>query len=493
MFFVLFIGLISFRFLLENLGIVDYGIYNVIFGFLGILAFFSNSITDSCQRFFAIAVQSNDYIKLSSYFTYALCLTFIIGIIFILFSEIIGIKFVTNNLTFPSNKMDDIKIIFHILVSGFFIQIITLPFNSLILAYEKMKVFTYISIAEVLLKLAAVLMLFFSTQEKIILYSFLIFLISLFIFIIYFIYCKLVFKKVKIVPVIDISDIKATYNFFSWNLLGSLASVLKNQGTNLLLNVFYGPVLNAARGIGFQLNGVINMFVFNVTQAVKLQIYKYYADSKFNELNDLVIKSSKYQFFIVLLISYPLLFETEFILDLWLSNYPKSAIIFTQLGIILCIVDSLSYSFMAAVLASGKIKYPSIIVSVLIMLNIPFSYYFLKYGYFPQIIVVISILISITAFFVRLGFYSKYFKRSKIKVLKAILVPSISVLLTSSIIPYIILTSQELSVNRFVITTLACILSVCLSTYLVGLNNQEKIILKGIIKSYRMKLFGGLH
>lgn len=493
MFFVLFIGLISFRFLLENLGAVDYGIYNVIFGFLGILTFFSNSIIDSCQRFFAIAIQENNLIKLSNYFTFSLYLTFAIGIIFLFLSELIGIKYVVKNLTFPLDRMNDVKIIFYILTLGFFIQIITLPFNSLILAYEKMKVFTYISITEVFLKLAAALLLFYSSYEKLIVYSLLISLISLLIFFIYLIYCKLVFNKVKINGVIDKSKIKASYNFFSWNLLGSLASVLKNQGTNLILNVFYGPVLNAARGIGFQLNGVINMFVFNITQAVKLQIYKYYADSKLNELNDLVIKSSKYQFYIVLLISYPLLFETKFILDLWLSDYPDSAIIFTQLGLILCIVDSISYSFMAAILASGKIKYPSIIVSLLIMLNIPFSYYFLKHGYFPQIIVLISILISVAAFFARLSFYSKYFNKSKIKVSKAILVPTILVLLPSLILPLIVLITIEPSFNRFLISTVSCIFGVILFSYLIGLDNNEKNIFKDIIKTYGMKLFRGLH
>ena len=257
---------------------------------------------------------------------------------------------------------------------------------------------------------------------------------------------------------------------------------------NILLNVFYGPILNTARGIGFQLNGVINTFIQNINQAVKLQIYKYYADSKFDELNNLVIKSSKYQFFVVLLISYPLLFETEFVLDLWLKDYPRATIVFTQLGIILCIVDSLSYSFMAAVIATGKIKFPSILVSGLIILNIPFSYYFLKYNYFPHIIVLISIIISIIAFFVRLYFYSKYYERSKLRVLKALLIPVILVLVCSLILPYFVLIIQEPSIQRFIISSFACVFSVILFTYLIGLDIEEKNILKRLIKHYLIKL-----
>ena len=485
---VLFIGLISVRFLLENLGDVDYGIYNVIFGILGILTFFSNSIVDSCQRFFSIEVQNKDFKKLSVYFSYSFFLTLIIGIIFVVLSETIGINFVTETLTFPEERINDVKTIFHISVVGFFFQIITLPFNSLIIAYEKMKVFAYISITEVILKFIGVLILFYSSIEKIVLYTIFISTISFFVFIIYFIYCRITFNKVKIVHVKDHSDLKKTYTFFSWNMLGSLASVLKNQGTNTVLNVFYGPILNTARGIAFQLNGVINMFVFNFTQAIKLQIYKYYADSKFDELNELVVKSSKYQFFIVILISYPLLFETEFILDLWLKDYPYSAIIFTQLAIMLCIVDSLSYSFMAAVLATGKIKLYSILVGGLIILNIPFSYYFLQYDFPPYIIVVISILISIIAFFVRLYFYSKYYKRSKLKALKAILVPTILVLLFSLIFPYLVLINYQPSILRFIISSFTSIMSVILFTYLFGLKAQEKNILKSIIKNYKIKL-----
>jgi O-antigen/teichoic acid export membrane protein len=488
MFFVVFIGLISVRFLLENLGVVGYGIYDVIFGFLGILTFFSNAISESCQRFFSIEVQNKDYKKLSIYFSYSVFLTFIAGITFVILSETIGINFVTESLTFPAERIHEVKTIFHILVVGFFIQIITLPFNSLILAYEKMTVFAYISITEVILKFIAVLMLFYSPIEKIVLYSLFISSISIFVFLIYFIYCRTVFSNVKLVLVKNLLDSKGMSTFFSWSLLGSLASVSKNQGTNTLLNVFYGPVLNTARGIGFQLNGVINMFVLNITQAVKLQIYKYYADSKFDKLNNLVVKSSKYQFFLVLLISYPLLFETEFILDLWLKDYPYEAIVFTRLGIILCLVDSLSYSFMAAVVATGKMKMPSIFVSALIILNIPLSYYFLKYDFPPQIVVLISILISIIAFFVRLYFYSKYYERLKLKVLKAILTPTILVLLSSLILPYLVLISQEPSVHRLIISLFSCIFSVILFSYLVGLNTGEKNILKHIIKHYWSKL-----
>ena len=197
MFFVLFIGLITVRFLLENLGIEDYGIYNVIFGVLGILTFFSNSIVDSCQRFFSIEVQNKDFKKLSVYFSYSFFLTLIIGIIFVVLSETIGINFVTETLTFPEDRINDVKIVFHISVVGFFFQIITLPFNSLILAYEKMKVFAYISITEVILKFIGVLVLFYSSIEKIVLYTIFISTISFFVFIIYFIYCRIKFNKVK--------------------------------------------------------------------------------------------------------------------------------------------------------------------------------------------------------------------------------------------------------------------------------------------------------
>ena len=488
MIFVVFIGLVSVRFIIENLGIEGYGIYNVIFGFLGILTFFYNSIIDSCQRFFSIEVQNKDFNKLSFYFSYSFFSTFIIGIFFILLSETIGIYFVTEYLRFPLDRTNEIKIIFHILVAGYFIQIITLPFNSLILAFEKIKVFAYISITEVILKFIAALILFYSPIEKIILHTLFISSISFFVFLIHFIYCRYVFRDIKIARFNDLSDLKAIYVFFSWNLLGALASVLKNEGTNTILNVFHGPVLNAARGIAFQLGGVINMFVFNVTQVIKLQIYKYYADLKFNELNELVVKSSKYQFFIVVLISSPFLFETEFILDLWLKDYPNSAIIFTQLAIILCLVDSLSYSFMSAVLATGKIKVYSTVVSGLIMLNIPFSYYFLYYEFLPQIIVVISISISIVVFYVRLYFYSKYYKRSKLKALKAILVPTVLVLFSSLILPYLILINQEPSIYRFFILSFTCILSVLVSVFFLGIDAQEKNILKSIIKNYRIKL-----
>jgi O-antigen/teichoic acid export membrane protein len=232
----------------------------------------------------------------------------------------------------------------------------------------------------------------------------------------------------------------------------------------------------------------VTSFILNINQAVKIQLFKYFAESKFDELNGLVVKSTKYQFFIVLMISFPILFETNFILDLWLKNYPPSTIIFTRLGMILCILDTLSNSYMAAVAATGRIKIPSIVLSLLVLLNVPISFLFLKSGLPPYTVVLVAISISLIAFSLRAYFYSNYFNRSFRKTLAVVLWPLLLVAIGSVVFPLIVITHIETSYLRFLVSLIACAGGVLCMGYFIGIDSEDRDALRAVLKRCKVKI-----
>lgn len=484
---VLILGLISLRYLLTQLGVHDYGVYNVIFGLLSILMFFSNAIVDSCQRYFSFAIQNKDWIKLNTEFSSIFILTIFLGLGFATAAFTLGFNFAINNLDLSEIDLKRFRLFFNLLTISFFLQLITLPLSSLIISFERMKLYGLLSVLEVFLKFIATILLFYIEADSLILYSGLLLIIYSIVFIIYL---KIILNKhINLVFSIRKKSIQDLFSFFSWNSVGSIASVAKNYGTNTVLNVFWGPILNTARGIAFQLNGVLVMFAQNFTQAVKLEIYKNFADNKIDILKTVVVKSTKYQYYLMLLVSLPLLFETEFILDIWLNNYPEEAIVFTKLAVILCLIDTLSYSLMAAVLATGRIKKYSYSVGILITLNVPISYYFLASGYAPYCVVYISIIVSIFAFLLRLKFYSELYSLNLLEFLHSTIIPASILTLIVLLVPTLVNYYLELSWMRFIISSFLMTLQAAAFIYLFGLDSRDKTYLRETLKLNYIKVY----
>ena len=484
---IITIGFITARYVLKNLGIENYGIYNVVFGFMGIFTFFTNSISDTCQRYFSIEIQNDNVEKLNVYFSFLLYLSLFVCIAFASISEVFVLDVVIKNFVFPNERTEDIIQTFRILVLSYIFQIIAIPFCSIILAFEKIHIYALVTISEVVFKFMGSILLIYSPFDRLTTYASLIALVNFTTLIAYYIYCHRSFVKMSIQPFKKALQVKETSKFTSWNLFGSLASVMKTEGTNTLLNLFHGPILNAARGISFQLTSVLNMFALNLSQVVRLQVYKYYADKKFNELNDLVLKSSKFQFFAVLIISLPLLLETKFVLDIWLIDYPDATITFVRLGILVCLIDSLSYSIMAAILATGRIIKYSLTVGGVVLLNLPLSYYFLHLQHTPDVILKIACIVSGLAFFTRLAFYSRFYKKSIRTIVCAILEPTLLVFALASIIPVTVVITYNPSWVRFIATFVLCLSNVIFFVYIFGMNTQERLMIKNLIYTYRRR------
>lgn len=401
MFIILVVSLFTVRLLLKILGVVDYGVYNVIGSLVSLFAFLSYTLSIATQRFLSIEIANNNTTKLHQLFNLFIRLYSILALILGMLAEIVGLWLLHYKLNIPPERFFAAKIVLHTSITAFMFTIQTVPFQAMIIAQERMNLFAFISILEASLKLLIVFFLYVTNTDKLIMYGLLVLVSSILITGIYFFTVVYAFKT-PIFAYWNKTLFKTIIGFSGWNLFGSLASVLNTHGVNLLINIFFGPIFNAARAIAVQANTIVNQFVTNFTTAVNPQITKLYALGDRENMQTLVYKSSKFSFFLILLLAVPLLFESETILDFWLGHTPALTNLFLKLIVINTLIDSLSYSFQTAVQATGNVRNYQVIVGSLMLMNLPISYVFFKTGFSVEYCFYIGIAISIICLFVRL-------------------------------------------------------------------------------------------
>lgn len=398
---IMLINLYTVRAYLAVLGETDYGLYNVIGGVVSIFSFINGTLATSSQRYFSQALTRGDKNAVKRTFCLNVTVYLVIAFVIVVFLESIGLWFVNTKLTIPGERLIAARVVYQISIVTFVLQLLTVSYTALIIAYEKMKAFAYIGIFEAVLKLGFVFVLVKTPIDKLIAYSFFMFLIYLTIAGLYFLYCKRNFHECDYSFYWNKDEAFEMLGFSGWHLLGTLSVVARGQGVNLLINMFFNPAVNAARAIAFQIEGAINRFSDNFFVAVKPQIYKSYSCGELEELNKLVIRSSLICFFLVSIFSIPLFFNVEYVLGLWLESVPKYTIEFTKYVLIGGLIDSVSSSAICPALATGKIKKFYLLTGSLYILVLPIAYYFLRLGYSPTSTMVVSITMSIIALFVR--------------------------------------------------------------------------------------------
>lgn len=395
------VSLYTSRIILVNLGVEDYGIYNVVAGFIAMVGFLHSAMASATQRFLAFELGSERN-QLRKVFNMSLNIHIIIAFSIGIVAEIVGTWFIKTHLNIPLNRTDAAITVFHISLLTFMINIVSVPYNALIISYEKMSVFAWISILEAALKLLTAILLTYFFLDKLILYSTLLLSSTLLIFLIYKIYCNIKFKDSVFEFDWDSDLFKLLLSFLGWNLLHSLVKALNDNGVNILLNIGFGPSINAARAIANQVSGAINHFGWGIQVAVNPQIIKLYASNKIHRMHLLVIYGAKYNFFILIIVSSPLFIRTDDILNIWLINPPPLAADLIKVALITVVVESLSATITTAAQATGNIKAFQILSSVLLLLNLPVAYIFLKLGANPTLIVSINVVVSLLTFIARI-------------------------------------------------------------------------------------------
>lgn len=475
------VQLYTVRIVLDVLGASDYGLYNVVGGVVSMLAFLSGTMSTASQRYFAFEIGRGDRKQLRNTFNMTLLIYILIGIIILLLLETFGLWFLNHKITMPANRIVAANWVYQFAIGSLFLTMFQTPYSAMVIAHERMNFFAYVGILEVVLKLVVVYLLMIGSYDKLILFGILNLIVTFLVTTINRIYCLKNFKESRFLYYWDKSLFKEIVSYSGWNLFGALAGIMNNQGINIVLNMFFGPVVNAARAVAFQINTALNQFVQNFMTATRPQITKYYAQGDNDKMLNLVFQSSKFSFFLLFLVSLPIMFKMPFILDIWLKKVPEYTVLFARLIIVGALIDTLSYSLMATVQATGKIKVYQALVGSVMLLNVPISFLFLKFGFSVETVFYIAIINSVVCLQIRLLFLKKMVCMQiggfyKIVLLRIVLVVLISVFCIACIArmtlaPYI----------SFFSVFICSFLLVPLTIYIVGIDRSEmKIVNKQI-------------
>ena len=476
--FVMVVSLYTSRVVLNMLGVSDYGIYNVVGGVVTMFGFINSSMTSATQRYITFALGKGDMTQLQKVFCTALQIHVFISVLIIVLGETVGLWFMYTQMQIPESRMDAAFWVLQCSIISTAIMIISVPYNADIIAHEKMSAFAYISILEVVLKLAVVFLLLVFSYDKLILYAFLILMVQLLIRFCYSYYCNRHFEESKYHHVWDKTLFKEMTGFAGWSMFGNLSGVLFGQGLNMLLNVFFGPVVNAARAVSVQVQGAIQQFVGNFQMALNPQITKTYATEKMDDMHKLMYRSARFSFYLLFFLSLPVLFETEFILTVWLKNVPENAVIFLRIMICISLIYTLSNPLMVANQATGKVKrYQAICGSILLMI-LPVSYVCLKLGCPAYSVFIVHFVMEFIAQLARMIILRPLIGIQVSDYIKNIYIKVLSVTGLSVVVPFIIYLNMTDSVLRFFTVCITCILSVGTVAYTVGLSSNERCFVK---------------
>ena len=487
MIITLLVTLYTSRVILKILGVEDFGIYNAVGGVVTILAFINNSMSIAVQRYLSYDLGREDIQSLNRTFGMALIIHGLIAIIVALLAETIGYYFLTHYMKFPAARLEAAKWVFHFSVLTCCIRFLQIPYNALIISFERMGLFAYLSIGEAFLGLLIVFLLQFGTFDRLQLYAVLVFGVTVIITGMYAAYCQLKIKEIKLRFVWDKTLFKHLLGFASWSALGEMAWAATGQGVNITLNLFFGPVVNAARGIAYQVLGAVNRFVQSFQMAVNPQIIKQYAAGNLSDMYSLVFRSSRFSFYLLLLLTQPLLLRMDYILFLWLGQNPPHLTIFCRLVLIGALTDVISSLLATIAKAYGNIRNYQFIVAAILILNLPLSYTSLKYGAPAESVFFVYIFISINLLFIRLYLTRRMVKLSIRAFGKNVLCPSIKVLIAAFPIPlatHILFANNLIGLIGVILISSLCVL---LAIYIVGLTTTERQVVNSKLSLYYQK------
>lgn len=474
MIFIMAVTLYTSRVVLRVLGVEDFGIFNVVAGVVAMFGFLNSSMSATTQRFISFSLGRGDD-NLNKVFSTCVLTHALIALGVLVLVESVGLWFLYNKMIIPEVRMDAAFWVFQFSALSTVVTVMSIPFNADIIAHEKMSAFAYISIVEVCLKLLIVFLLDVGNIDKLVLYGFLLLLVQCGIFLTYMGYCLRHFKESRFRFVYEKKLFSEVFSFAGWNLWGYLASILYTQGLNILLNVFFGPVVNAARGLANQVDGAIRLFASNFQMAINPQIVKTYAAKDLESMHKLVFRSSKFSFFLLLALSLPVMIEAPVILRLWLSTVPDWTASFLRLMLVVVIVDSVANPLMTSAAATGRIKLYQSVLGGIQLLIVPVAYVVLRMGGEPNSVFVVHICICLIAFAVRLFIVRGMIGLSIKKYLMEVCVKSGVVTVVATVLPLTLYFSMTNSLLCAIVVVFVSLGSVAVSAYAIGLTKSERV------------------
>lgn len=373
---VILVNLFASRVVLDALGVTDYGIYTIVGGIVSVVGLFQSVMASAVSRFFTIELGRDNLEGLNKYFNTVVIIYIFIALLFLLIAETVGLWFLQNEIIIPVERLNAAFWVYQFSVITFVASIFSVSYNAIIMSYERFSVFAVIGIIEVFIKVLFILILLYTKFDKLIFYSFSMFVIAVAVFFMNYLYCKRNYVETRFTFFWDKAMFKEMLAFSFWSLFGSVSSVARNQGISIILGMFFNPAISAARGISYQVNDGIMQLSHNFFAAVRPQIIKNHARNERENMLSLVFGSSKYSFYLLMLIAVPIILETPFLFSIWLIDTPDYAVLFTRILVLTSLIDVLAYPLITAINANGNIKWYQIITGSVLIMALPISYVF---------------------------------------------------------------------------------------------------------------------
>ena len=475
MLFTMGISLFTSRVILQTLGVEDYGISSVVGGVISMFTFINAAMVSSTQRYLNFELVRDDANQLRSVFSTSLQIHALIALAIIVLSETVGLWFLNEKLVIPEARMTAAMWVYQCSILSCAVSIMSTPYNAVIVAHEKMSAFAYISILDVSLKLLVVYLLVVLPFDKLIILAILNLLVQLFIRYIYTIYCHRHFPESYFQFRFNKTLFKEMFGFAGWSFWGNLAAILYTQGLNMMLNIFFGPIVNAARGIAVQVQSAVQQFVGGFQTALNPQITKNYASNNLPQMHSLMFRSARFSFLLLFFLSLPVLMETNFILTLWLKTVPDDAVVFTQIMICISLIYTTANPCIIANQATGKVKIYQMVVGGILLLILPISYVVLKLGAPAYSVFIVHFCIESLAQFSRMYMLRKLIHLPLWQYMKNIYIPIVSTVVIAIILPLVVRMQVAEGWLRFLAVGFTCVLSVGASSYFIGFTKQERV------------------
>lgn len=479
---LMLVGLYTSRVVLGALGENDFGIYDVVGGVVAMFTIISGSLNSAVSRFITFELGKADKSRLNKVYSTAVMIQFFLAAVVVLLAEPVGIWFIRNEMTIDPSRIPAAIWVLHFSLASFVINMMSVPQMASITAHEKMSAYAYIGLLDGFLRLGIAFLIARASSDRLVLYAALMAVAVLAVRAAYGIYCRRNFPECRFRMVRDLSLVKEMFSFAGWNFIGVSAGVLRDQGGKILINLFAGTAVNAARGVALQLNGAVQGFVTNFMTAVNPQITKSYASGDRKYMYYLITKSSRMSFYLLFILALPVIFNTGYIMDLWLKDVPAHSGFFVQLFLIFALSESLSNPLITAQLATGNIRNYQLVVGGLQLLNIPVSYIFLKAGAMPEVTVMVAIAISQICLFARLYMLRGMIGLPAEEFIKKVYLNVILVSAVALAVPLSINNMLPDTFWGFIISVAVCVISAGLSVSYIGLSRSERCEIAAMIK-----------
>lgn len=476
------VSLYTSRVVLSALGVEDFGIYGVVGGIVSMFMFLNGALSTSTSRYITTALGANNMNLLQRYLSASLGVHLLIGMLVLIATEVLGIYMIYNTLVLPVNRLGAAEVVLHFSTICAVLSIIMVPFNSLIIANEKMNVYAYLTIFDTFIKFGIAWAIQMIPTYRLEFYGLFLFLASVFNASILVYYCMRTFSYAKIEFGFDKDVYKSFGGVTTWSLIGNLAWVGYTQGLNILLNMFFGPVVNAARSISVQVEGTIRNFATNFQTAINPRILKSYAANDLIYMHKMVFASAKYSCYLMLFFAIPIALETNTILTIWLKNVPNNTASFVRIMMIVALMETMSNSIMTSVVATGRIKRYHLYIGSLLLGIVPISYIVLRLGFPPISVFWVYAIIEFFACIFRLLLVSPMIGLAKRNFVKSVVLNCFMVCIVSVILPFVLHCCMPDGIVRLLVVGIVSIISSATGMFFVGLNKDEQQYVLNIVK-----------